>query len=149
VAAEAYAHEIENRLRRTEAAFQMRQINRTARAVEGRPRPTHDELVRWARRGKPERPSPSELDTVTGELTWPLLLQASHYTEYRQALETLFLQRAADGTIGPAGYLEIHHLTDAMLKLLKDAIREAPPDEYMLAKRFLQSLAHEAGQPAG
>ena len=52
------------------------------------------------------------------------------------------------GHVGPAAYLEIERLTGAMLGLLKRCIREVPPEQYMIAKRFLESLAYEARLPA-
>jgi hypothetical protein len=88
------------------------------------------------------------LDGLTGEVTWPLLLETAHFGPYREALEALFVARAADGQMGPAAYLKIERLTDAMLGLLKNCIREVPPEQYMIAKRFLEGLAYEARQPA-
>jgi hypothetical protein len=149
IAAEACRVETQNRLQRTEAAFQMRQANRRARTAERRPRPSHEDLIRLAQKGRPARLSPRELDDRTGEVTWPMLLEAAHYDRYRAALEGLFTARASDGQIGPAAYLEIARLTSAMLELLKGCIHEVPPAEYMVAKRFLESLANEARLPAG
>jgi hypothetical protein len=141
--------ETENRLRRTEAAFQIRQANRTARAAERGPRPTNEDLVRLAQSGRPARLSPRELDHLTGEVAWPLLLEEAHYDRYREALEALFAARAADGQIGPDAYREIDRLAGKMLELLKGCIHEVPPEEYMIARRFLESLAYEARLPAG
>jgi len=63
-AAKAAQHEMENRKKWIDTRFQMRQLNRMGRAAENGPRPTQEDLVRYARAGKPERLSPSEIPVV-------------------------------------------------------------------------------------
>lgn len=147
--AEARRYELENRLRATEVYFQMRLLNRQYRAMLRGPRPTLDALKRYAAAGRPDRLSPSELDAVTGEISWPVLLRDDRYTDYRAQLENLFAERAAADEISTASYLRIHRTTRSFLKALEKRVAYVPQMDYIAAKRFLQSLAFEAREPAG
>jgi hypothetical protein len=144
---EARKREIENQRLWTDTYFQMRKMNREYREAERGPRPTMEDAVRYAQAGKPKRLSPSELDAVTGGVSWPILLRDDRYSQGRAELERLFAQRAASGTIGAQDYLKIRETTDAMLEQLKGQVRDVPPSDYVAARRFLESLAYESRLP--
>ena len=145
-AAEAYRREIENRKLATAACFELRERNRSGRAAEHGPRPTQEQLVRYAQGGKPERLSPSELDTATGEVSWPVLLQDEVFSVYRAELETLFARGVRAGEDAARQYSQVRQATGAMLARLKHLVHEVPPMDYSQARRFIQSLAYEARQ---
>jgi hypothetical protein len=145
--AEARRYELENQLRATEVYFQMRLLNRKYRAELRGPRPTMDDLKRYAAMGRPDRLSPSELDAVTGEISWPVLLRDDRYADYRAQLEALFAERATADPISTASYLRIHRTTQSFLKTLEKRVAHVPQMDYIAAKRFLQSLAFEAREP--
>ncbi len=86
---------------------------------------------------------------MTGKIHWPMLLTAAEYNGQRAFLEKVFADRAYHGVIGAEGFHMVTDLTDDMLASLKLKIRDVAPDQYMTAKRFLESLAYEASQPAG
>ena len=46
-------------------------------------------------------------------------------------------------------YLTAVPLSDEMGAGLKSRIQDVPPQQYMVARRFLESLTYEAGLPAG
>ena len=144
--AEARRYELENQLQATDTYFKMRLLNRQYRALLRGPRPTLDDLKRYAAAGRPERLSPSELDSVTGEISWPILLRDDRYADYRARLETLFVERAASAQISTSAYLNIHRTTRALLKELEKRVARVPQMDYIAAKRFIQSLAYEARQ---
>jgi len=146
-ATEARRHELENRLRATELYFQIRDLNRAYRARRRGPRPTLDDLKRYAQATTPPPLSPSELDFITGEITWPMVLRADRYAEYRAQLEALFAERASGDEISAASYLQIDRTAKAMLAELKRRIRQVPQMDYIAAKRFIQSLAYEVRRP--
>lgn len=146
--AEAYRREIENRELAAQTYFAMRQANREARAAERGPRAMPADLARFAAQDKPGRLSPSEL-SATGKLSWPLLLQADDFAPFRAELEKTFAQRAADGGIGAEEHVKARWTTNAMLEVLKTYVREVNSMDYTAARRFLQSLAFEIGQPVG
>jgi hypothetical protein len=146
---EAQRNYIQNRDEATNTYFQMRAANKEYRAQERGPRPTAEALVRYAQAGKPERLSPSDLDTVAGTISWPPLLQADRYAASRSKLDKLFAKRVDQGVISYEDQREIAEATKAMLAELKGQVREVPQMDYIAAKRFIESLAYEAKIPAG
>ncbi len=44
-------------------------------------------------------------------------------------------------------YLKARQGTEAMTDELRERVRQLPPNDYAVAKRFLRSLAYEAQQP--
>ncbi len=146
---EAQRNYIQNRDEWTNTYFQMRQANRAYRAAERGPKPSMEDLVRYAQAGKPKRLSPSELDTVSGGITWPTLLRTDAYSEGREQLESLFAQRAEAGVLTADAYLKVKQVTGKMLEDLKGQVWDVPQTDYIAAKNFLQSLAYAASQPPG
>lgn len=142
---EAKRREIENRKAWTDAYFEMRRANSDYRAAERGPRGTPEDWVRFAKEAAPNRMSPGELDYVTGRIAWPRLLQSDEFKDGRESLDALFADRAdRGGSIGPEGYQKIRNETAAMTAYLKKNIKRFPPNEYLDAKKFLESLAFEA-----
>jgi hypothetical protein len=127
----------------------MRDANKKYRAAEAGPKPTMEDLVRYAQAGKPKRLSPSELDAVSGEVSWPTVLQSAPYDQYRSEMETLLGHRAASGALSFGDQQKLDQAKKEMLAELKSQIRDIPPQEYTTAKRFVESLAYEAKLPTG
>lgn len=145
---EAARRDIENREKWTDTYFQMRKKNREYRAEMRGPRPTQEDFVRLAAAGKPDPLSPSELDSVTGEISWPRALTRPEFDEYRKKLDELFARRAAYGETSWEEYRQITSTIDAMEKQLVDLVRDIPPGDYTNAKSFIKSLDYEVKQPA-
>ena len=53
------------------------------------------------------------------------------------------------GAIGGEAYLQIKDETKKMTESLREDITKVSPTDYTVAKKFLQSLAYEAGLPPG
>jgi hypothetical protein len=146
----ARQQEIQNRKLWTQTYFDMRDINRQVYDSEQkRLRGSPEDWIRYAQAGKPKRLSPSELDSLTGEIRWPILLTAKQYSDQRVELEKAFADRAYHGVMGAETFLKVLRLTEGLISSLKSQISALPSDKYVVAKRFLESLAYEAGQPAG
>jgi hypothetical protein len=146
----ARQQEIENRKRWTQSYFEIRDLNRQAFEAETkRLRGTPEDWIRVAQAGKPKRLSPSELDIVTGEIHWPILLTAQGYSGRRVELEKAFADRAYHGVMAAETFLKVLQMTEDLLANLKAQVRSLPSGQYLAAKRFLESLAYEARQPAG
>jgi hypothetical protein len=145
---EAARRDMENRDQWTDTYFQMRQKNRDYRAAERGPRPSREDFVRIAAAGRPERLSPSQLDSVTGAIKWPRALTRPEFADSKAQLEALFAKRAAYGQSTWDDYGQIDATIKAMSDELRKAVREIPPGDYTAARRFLDSLAHENRQPA-
>jgi hypothetical protein len=146
---EARRRQIENDKQWLQTYFETRDINRQARDAElKRQRGTPEDLVRYARAGRPKLLSNGELDTVTGEIHWPILLRAEEFGPQRAQLEKAFADRAYHGVMGAEVFLKATQATNKMLASLKSQIHNMPPQQFMEATRFVQSLAYEASQPA-
>jgi hypothetical protein len=145
---EAQRREIENRQQWTNAYFSMRQANRSYRATERTARPSMEQLVRYAQADQPQRLSPSELDSVNGRIQWPRLLREDEFAQSRGELEGLFRQWAYVGAASTEQIDAIRQRTDTMLAELQAQVRAVTPTDYLVAKRFIQSLAYEAQMPA-
>jgi hypothetical protein len=147
---QARQQEIENQRKWEQAYFDLHNLNRQMfESEQKRRRGSPEDWIRYAQAGKPKRLSASELDTVTGEIRWPMLLTAREYSSQRVELEKAFSDRAYHGVLGAETFLMVLQLTDDLMASLKQQIRNLPADKYIAAKRFLESLAFEAGQPAG
>jgi hypothetical protein len=148
-ATEARRSQIENRSTAIQSYFDDRQRSRELRSAERGPRPTVSDFARYARAGRPQRPSPGELDTFSGRLFWPIVLQGEAFVQPRSALEELFKLRALNRRMELSEYLQARQAVEAMAATLRDQIRQVPPDDYVAARRFLTSLAYEAQSPVG
>jgi hypothetical protein len=147
---EARQREIENQKLWTKTYFEIRDINREAfDAEQRRLRASPEDWIRYAQSGRPQRLSPSELDTVTGEIHWPMLLTMPQFKAQRVEMEKAFADRAYHGVMGAEVFLRVLQVADDLLANLQSQIRNVPADKYLLAKRFLQSMVYEASQPAG
>ena len=147
VHAEAAGREIDNREQAIDSYFAIREKNRQERAAERAPRPTTEQLERIAAAARPERLSPSEVNTTTGAITWPTLLQEDEYGALRAAMENVLAQRAVAGQLHADAVGLAKQATDGMLAQLKTRVREVPQQDYIAARRFLESLAYEVQRP--
>lgn len=144
---EARRRQIENQAQWTDTYFRMRQTNREARAQEKGPQPTREDWVRIAQMGRPARLGPTQLDAVSGLIHWPALLNTDEFSNYRADLEPLFAERAQTGAMDGDGRKKTQSVTKAMLNVLKSQITQVASADYMQARKFIESLAYEAGLP--
>lgn len=134
---------IDNRMYGTEAYFQMRQTNREARAAEAPPKASQADLERYARARAPDRLSPSELDPLTGVITWPAILREDPYKSSRDALEQLYTQRASMGALTGTQRGQVQQAIGSIQAGMKQNINNYVPQDYVQAKKFLESLHYE------
>jgi hypothetical protein len=146
----ARRREIENHKLWAVTYFETRDINREYReAANRRERGNPADYVRYAREGTPKPLTNLQLDAVTGQIRWPMLLTSPQFAEQRAFLERIFAARAYRGVLGADDYLAAIRITDQMSVGLADLITTVPPQAYMNARTFLRSLAYEARLPAG
>jgi hypothetical protein len=147
---EAKTLEMQNRLRWTETYFDMRKVNREARAAERGPPVTQEQAIRWAKMAAPARLKTTDLDPVTGQINYPLLLTQDIYSPYRDRLDSLFSERAASGgSLRYEQFQDIQKTVADFIEALKQRVNEYNAGDYGVARTFLNSLANEARQPAG
>ena len=156
---EANSRYLDNRVKATNTFFDMRKINRESVAVERGPRPTAEAMTRFAKERAPERLSASDLDMLTGRISWPAALEADQFQANRERVDELVLKWARYKGLAADEHLELQMLAKNMQTELKRHIRSIPPTEYVKAKNVLESLPHEimkreealakgAGEPA-
>ena len=144
----AKSMEMDNRLRWTETFFEMRRVNRAARALEAGPRPTMEQIVTYARMGRPPRLSSLSLDSVTGDVTWPLILRDERFHQETQAIEACFKERAAAaGSLDFTKYARAESLFGDLEDKLKAHVNEYPAQKYGQARTFVESLKQEFDYP--
>jgi len=128
---------IENQAKATQTYFELRRYNAEARH---RTPLSLDQYVRLAREMAPEPLTATQLDPLTGTVSWPAPLRLPQYEAFRQRLDRLFQDRAT----GYLVYGEIQQAVEEFQALLKADIMKFQPDDYIVAKKFLDSLAWAA-----
>lgn len=136
---------LDNRMKATDTYFQMRQANAAYRKAEAIPALSSQQLFRLAAEQAPKTLTSSDLDPLTGDITWPLVLQEDIYTDYRTKLQKLFDNRHTGSA--PTNVFDIQNVANEALATLKSNISAYPAPEYLKAKKFLESLAFTARVP--
>jgi hypothetical protein len=139
---------IDNRMYGTDAYFQMRKTNKEARAAEAAPKASRADLERFARQRAPNRLSPSELDPLTGTISWPAVLREDAYKPYRDELEKLYQQRANIGALTGSERGEVQQAINALQADLKKNLPNYVPQDYVQAKKFIEGLNYELFAPS-
>jgi hypothetical protein len=144
------AKEIQNSVDYTNAFFDKRRINEQYKEEHRSPRATNEQLIRYARDGMPDRASGTQIDSITGELSWPIVLQAPEFDSYRKELDSLYEQRAATGSVMSRDpYLKTRETCDEFLSALNAQIKDLEPNDYIEGKKFIEMLLYESKHPPG
>ena len=136
----------QNRVTAAQSFVEMKNIQEAYRQSRRKPRPTSEQLIRMAKMEVPKPLSASELDPVTGKISWPLELTADEYAPVRSRLETLFAERAAvNGKINLNQYKAILEDIEEMKTLLVDRLKrkEVLPEDYTKAIKFIKQLRQQ------
>ncbi|MFO0916747.1 MAG: hypothetical protein U0872_00325 [Planctomycetaceae bacterium] len=94
----------------------------------------------------PPRLTGSQLEPSTGKIIWPSALLQDAFAIPRGELDQLFSSRAHTGTTSDLS-AEISKQVRAMRDELRNHIRDMPTQEYMAARKFLDSLNQEGQTP--
>lgn len=145
----ARSADLDNRLKATDTYFQIRAKNRAYREAEAGPRATSQELFRWAKEEAPSRLTSMQLDPVSGGIAWPLLLTSPEFEANRMKLDQIYIARANyHGGISQQTYQAALQLIAGMQATLKAGVTKYVPQQYVAAKKFLDSLQYELQLPA-
>jgi hypothetical protein len=143
---EARARAFDNRLKMTQTYFDMKQINQDVRASMRGQRATAEQLFRVAKERAPDPLSPSELDPYSGEIRWPTLLLAADYADMRVTVDDLVRKRMADPVAMTAeDRAALRAALDSLAAQMRANISVYEPQEYTVARNFLEGLAVTAG----
>lgn len=141
----ARSQNIDNHLKYTQTYFEMKRYNKEYRDANRPARPTSEQLFRLAKDATPKPLAPDQLDPVTGKITWPEVLLVSDFQASREALETLYAERAqASGQITLDQYNAIRQSTREMQNLLKAKLNDLPPQVFTGANAFIKRLEYTA-----
>lgn len=147
---DAKKKEIENRVLWVQSYFEMEKINRETRYADiAKRRATTEDLVRYAKDVEPRKLSTGELDPLTGEINWPVVLELDPYVDFRNKVEVLFAKWAKYGHLAANEQLELRKLMEGMKTALRERASEYPTNDYIYAKKFLESLLAETRQRPG
>lgn len=140
---EARSKYIDNEKKWTDTYFAMREENQ-AHEDEKLRRDKHSQetLDAAARAGAPKPLSSEALDPLTGKIHWPDALRGADYAAPRTEIDRLLQLRAT--TSGDGTGMRIRQSASQMTDILKSHIRDMPANDYMAARKFLDSLAQSA-----
>jgi hypothetical protein len=127
---------IENQLKAVQTYVDAHRVNAEYRFATRKPLPL-EEYVRLAREQAPEPLTATQLDQLTGSISWPAPLRKPEYEAFRKRIDRLFQDRA----IGYAIYGEIPAACEEFAQRVNADIMQFPPNDYIAAKKFLESLA--------
>jgi hypothetical protein len=141
---QAQSNALQNQVQACNTFWEMQNTGRAQRAAQRGPPPTPEQIARMARMGMPRPLSPSEMDPVSGRLTWPDALQDTSFDAERRELDQIFAKRANYGGIDHSDREQVRQVVDTMFDGLKAQIKQIPPQTYADSRRFLQSLVYAA-----
>src|SRR5262245_36611720 len=130
---------IENQLKAVQTYVEAHRVNAEYRFATRKPLPL-EEYVRLAREQAPEPLTATQLDQLTGAISWPAPLRKPEYEAFRKRIDRLFQDRA----VGYAIYGEIPAACEEFAQRVNADIMQCRPNDYITAKKFLESLAWTA-----
>ncbi len=96
----------------------------------------------------PPRLTASQLDPSTGRIQWPIALTAVAFEGQRKSLDALFEMRVHTSTNADLAS-KVDKATKEMKDSLRAKIREIPSQDFLEARKFLDSLALEGRSAIG
>jgi hypothetical protein len=145
---QAQKQEIQNWSSYTNTYFDLRALNRK-QSAEALGKPVSEEFIqRTIQAGAPKPLTGQQMDPLTGKIFWPDTLQDPKFQDQRGTLDAAFAERAKYGALPSQDARKVRTATQTMLGELEDMIQTLAPEDYMSAKRFIQSLASAASKPA-
>jgi hypothetical protein len=131
---------LDNQYKATQTYFEMRRYNTEARRAERSPPLSTEQYVRMARVEAPQSLTSTQLDTLTGAISWPAPLAGPEYANYRAQIERLFTDRYS----GYSSFAQVQQACQAFADQLKADIMKFQANDYVAAKKFLDSLIYAA-----
>src|SRR5436309_7128976 len=127
---------IENQMRAVQTYVDAHRLNTEYRnAARSKPL-SLEQYVRLAREQAPEPLTATQLDQLTGMISWPAALRKPEYEAFRRRIDRLFQERAT----GYAVYGEIPAACEEFAQRVNADIMQFPPGDYIVAKKFLERL---------
>jgi len=139
----ALSDKVQERIRDNEALYQFSNVHQSYRAAQiAQNHAIGETATRVAHESVPRVLSSSEFNGENGKIAWPGPLLSDEYSASRAAIE-----KALTGLLGDHGTeneAAIRDATREMVEILRSHIEELPADEYMQARKFLDSVEFTA-----
>ena len=153
--AQARSAEMDNRMQYTNDYFERRNINKTARfgneaqRAAQREKNNQNRLFRYGQEGQPTRLTSRELDPITGEITWPIALEAPDFKEHRDEIDRTFVKRAESHSRFTYGqYQLVQNVCKQIDGALRAAVKTLDPQDWVQARNFVKRVSVEARHAA-
>ena len=138
---------IDNQMKATQGYIERQRMAQSYQASLRRPPPTAEQLYRFAQQGLPRSLSASQLDPVTGDISWPVVLRDDDFDAYRDSTQQFFHDAIKNPhTFSYDSYHQLQQQSGDCLAMLKARIKEFRPNDYIEAKKFVESLTYAAQQ---
>ena len=145
--AQADAMVMQNRVQMTKDYFETRSVNQQERFGDYAERKKkHDEaaLFRYGKEGRPTRLNSSELDPVTGHITWPIVLENPIFSDYTKPIDEAFVSRAeTKSRFSFQTYQEVNKNCESIETKLGTQMRSIGTQGYASGIEFMKRLKKE------
>ncbi len=141
--AQARTLEIQNRVDLAKSYFEARSINKQARFGDYAEKRKKN-LARYGQEGRPTRLTSTELDPVTGQITWPIALEAPTFAPYTKPIDEAFVKRAE--TKARFSYDTYQNVTKECKDInteLRSQVNTINAEDWTQAKSFVDRLRRE------
>ena len=128
---------LDNRLKATQTYFEMRRYHDEAVKAQRSTPLSYEQYVRLAREDAPPALTATQLDPLTGSVSWPTALRLPEYAPFRARIERMLQDRAA----GYAVYGEIQAACQQFMERLQADIMKFQAQDYVNGKKFLESVS--------
>lgn len=150
--AQADAMIMQNRKQLATDYFETRAINKKARFGDYDERKkinTQNNLFRYGQEGRPTRLTSSELDPITGQITWPVSLEAPSFLQYTQPIDEAFVKRAeTKARFSYQTYQSVKKDCRGLEDELQAQVRSMDSQDWTQAKGFVKRLKREVRDAA-
>lgn len=137
---------LDNNLKVTKTFYDKRALHAGYQGLNVKKRPTQEDVIRYSKISAPKRPTNFQLTAMQGTIHWPETLLDEDFFHCRARLDSLFAQRSATSPATSGNISrQIQTTVTQMRGQLRAKIRDMSPTEYLAARRFVDSLAYEAG----
>lgn len=146
-AQEAGSIYIDNTVKATQAYIDRQRMLSSYQASLRKPPASAEQLYRMAQMGLPKALTIDQFDPVTGDIHWPVVLRDEPFTTYRETTQKFFHDAVHHPqTFSYSSYNQLRQSSDECLADMKSRIKSYRPNDYIQAKKLVESLAFAAQQ---
>ncbi|MGH7139490.1 MAG: hypothetical protein ACREHD_27405, partial [Pirellulales bacterium] len=137
----------DNTVKATQAYLDRKRMLASYQASLRKPPTSQEQLYRMAQMGLPKSLATDQLDPVTGKIAWPVVLRDEPFASYRETAQKFFHEAVVNPqTFTYDSYNRLREASDECLAELKSRIKSYRPNDYIQAKKFVESLTYAAQQ---